>query len=55
MVSGNPKGNSYLILPLQKRLAAQLCCQITRGADIYAPGVLASHPGKVMSGVDLVA
>ena len=33
MVSGNPKGNSNLILLLQKRLAGQLCCQITRGAD----------------------
>ena len=33
MVAGNPKGNSNLILLLQKRLAGQLCCQITRGAD----------------------
>ena len=29
MDSGNPKGNSNLILPVQKRLAGQLCCQIT--------------------------
>ena len=29
MVSGIPEGNSNLILPLQKRLAGQLCCQIT--------------------------
>ena len=33
MVFVNPKGNSNLILPLQKRLAGQVCCQITRGAD----------------------
>ena len=29
MASGNPKGNSNLILPLQKRLAGQLCYQIS--------------------------
>ena len=34
MDSGNPKGNSNLILPVQKRLAGQLCCQIPcRSAD----------------------
>ena len=33
MVSGNPKGNSNEIFHLQKRLAGQLCCRITRSAD----------------------
>ena len=33
MVSWNPKGISNLFLPLQNRLAGQLCCQITRSAD----------------------
>ena len=27
MVSGNPKGNSNLILPLQKQLSGQLCLE----------------------------
>ena len=38
MDSGNPKGNSHLILPLQKRLVGQLCCQTTRSADFVVLG-----------------
>ena len=37
----------------------EIYCAILRGADIYAPGVLAAHPSKVRfhlvsTGVDMV-
>ena len=43
------------LVPVVRRSLLRCGAAILRGADIYAPGVLASHPGKVMSGVDLVA
>ena len=48
------------LVPAVKEIIVDLSCgaAILRGADIYAPGVLAAHPGKVrfhpvFSGVDI--
>ena len=37
------------LVPAVKEIIVDLSCgaAILRGADIYAPGVLAAHPGKV--------
>ena len=50
------------LVPVVKEIIVDLHCgaAILRGADIYAPGVIAAHPGKVgfhlvFSGVDMVA
>ena len=50
------------LVPVVKEIIVDLHCgaAILRGADIYAPGVLAAHPGKfrfhlVSTGVDMVA
>ena len=36
------------LVPVQKEIIVDLHCgaAVLRGADIYAPGVMASHPGK---------
>ena len=49
------------LVPVVKEIIVDLHCgaAVLRGADVYAPGVLAAHPGKVsfhlvFSGVDMV-
>jgi len=50
------------LVPASKEIIVDSHCgaAILRGADIYAPGVMAAHPGKVrfhlvFSGVDMMA
>lgn len=48
LIHGSGPDNADLV-PVVKEVVVDLHCgtAILRGADIYAPGVMAAHPGKV--------